>query len=218
MKYNILSWLVYLFVRVLKLTYRFKHVAIENREKAITESRSHSYVYSMWHQNVIPGMISQWGLPHYILVSASKDGDLINVTGRKMGYTGVRGSSTRGGMEALITMISKLSEGSNAAVTPDGPVGPPKKLKKGILDMAKGSGCAIVPLYGEANKYFSFNSWDKLRLPYPFSKIVIRYGKPIHIPEDIELIQYTDYRDQVVEEMNNIESLVEADLKNWNNL
>lgn len=215
---KILSWMAYLFIWCLKSSYRFKHVQNENREKAMTESASKSYIFSMWHQNVIPGMLAQWGRPHHILLSSSKDGDLLEVAARKMNYVSARGSSTRGGTEAMLKIIKALKDGHNAAITPDGPTGPAKKLKGGVLNMAKESGAAILPLYVEAARYKSFNSWDKLRLPWLFTRIIVIYGEPVYVPSDSGTKELAKIRNTITQEMERLETLAPDYLAKWNEL
>lgn len=218
MKNKILSWMAYIFVWMLKTSYRFKHVQNENRDKAMSESESKSYVFSMWHQNVIPGMLSQWGRHHHILLSSSRDGDMLEVAARKMNYVAARGSSTRGGTEAMMKIIKALKEGKNAAVTPDGPLGPPKKLKGGVLNMARESGAMILPLYVEAASFKSFNSWDKLRLPLPFTKIIVIYGEPFSVAKDAGTKDLAKTRNQITEEMERLETLAPDYLNRWSDL
>jgi lysophospholipid acyltransferase (LPLAT)-like uncharacterized protein len=215
---KILSWIAYFIIWCLKMSYRFKHVQNENRDKAMSESASKSYVFSMWHQNVIPGMLSQWGRHHHILLSSSKDGDMLEVAAKKMNYVSARGSSTRGGTEAMMKIIKALKEGFNAAVTPDGPLGPPKKLKGGVLNMARESGAAILPLYVEAASFKSFNSWDKLRLPLPFTKIIVIYGEPFYVPKEASTKELAVIRNKVTEEMARLETLVPDYLNRWSEL
>ncbi len=218
MQNKILSWMVYFFVWCLKTSYRFKHVQNENRDKAMNDSPSKSYVFSMWHQNVIPGMLAQWGRHHHILLSSSKDGDLLEVSANKMNYVPARGSSTRGGTEAMLKIIKALKDGHNAAVTPDGPTGPAKKLKGGVLNMAKESGAAILPLYVEAARFKSFNSWDKLRLPWPFTRIIVIYGEPVLVPQDSSTKDLAVIRNKVTEEMERLEGLAPDYLARWSEL
>ncbi len=87
-------------------------------------------------------------------------------------------------------MIGVLKTGIPGAVTVDGPKGPAKEVKPGIIAMAKKSDTAIIPYAPIAQSYWEFNSWDKFRLPKPFSIIDIHYGEPLIIgEEDISLYQ-----------------------------
>ena len=187
----------------------------ENQEKAVEVSKTGAYFYSLWHQNTVAGMIGQWGGPYQILLSGSKDGDLLKFTADRMGYTSVRGSSTRGGKKAMDELIIGLKAGKSAAITPDGPLGPPKVVKSGIIEMARKSGASILPLSTVANSYWTFNSWDQFRLPRPFSKIIVRYGKPITVDPDTPFESFDSIKEEISKEMNYCESLLEQDLEQW---
>ena len=98
---------------------------------------------------------------------------------KRSGWNPVRGSSSRGGSDALKKMIAGLKETQLAAHIVDGPKGPSGKVKPGAIRLAYVANAVIVPLYISAKNGWHFNSWDKFLLPKPFSKVSLRFGKMI---------------------------------------
>ena len=91
----------------------------------------------------------------------------------------VLGSTGHGGREAADELVSYLNDGYSTLIAPDGPSGPARTLKKGVLHMALQSGVPIVPLRVEASRCLRSRSWDRKKQPLPFSTIHVRVGSPI---------------------------------------
>lgn len=122
-----------------------------------------------------------------VIVSKSKDAEPVAFTCANLGHQVARGSSRskdgrdKGGRKAAEEMTGYLIDGLPGAVTVDGPKGPAKKVKPGIIVMAQKAKLPIVPYAPLARSYWEFNSWDKFRLPKPFSVIDVYYGDPIDV-------------------------------------
>ncbi|MDH3357137.1 MAG: lysophospholipid acyltransferase family protein [Desulfobacteraceae bacterium] len=114
-----------------------------------------------------------------IMISQSKDGEIVAKMALRNGWNPVRGSSSNGGMEALKKMITNLKEKKLAAHIVDGPKGPSGIVKAGVILLAHASNAVIVPLSVSAEKAWYFKSWDKFLLPKPFSKVILRFGEMI---------------------------------------
>jgi hypothetical protein len=106
----------------------------------------------------------------------------------------VRGSTNRGGTQALRESLRILKQGKSIAYTVDGPKGPIFRVKEGVIKMAQISQVPIIPMVPLARKNFDFKTWDKYQLPYLFEKTVVSYGDPIYIPRDINADEVEDYR------------------------
>ncbi len=132
-------------------------------------------VFMIWHRDQIPLTLLNKNKNIGVLVSQSKDGQLIAGPISKLGYVPVRGSSTRGGTQALRGLINHLKS-SSIAITPDGPRGPIYTIKDGLLTTAYLSKREIMPVAIDVNKEWVFKSWDKFRFPKPFSTIRMKYG------------------------------------------
>jgi lysophospholipid acyltransferase (LPLAT)-like uncharacterized protein len=114
-----------------------------------------------------------------IMISQSTDGEIVAKIALRSGWNPIRGSSSKGGMEALKKMIAHLRENKLALHIIDGPKGPSGIVKPGAIRLAHAADAVIVPFSVSAEKAWYFNSWDKFLLPKPFSKVFLRFGKMI---------------------------------------
>jgi lysophospholipid acyltransferase (LPLAT)-like uncharacterized protein len=135
-------------------------------------------IYACFHQDDLSC------LPYFadknicILISNSKDGQILASAVEFMGYQTVRGSSHRGGVAGLLAGMRKVIEGHKMTIAVDGPRGPIYKVKEGITAVSDKSKRPIVPVRGYPKKKFVFKkSWNKATLPYPFTKIILKVGK-----------------------------------------
>jgi lysophospholipid acyltransferase (LPLAT)-like uncharacterized protein len=115
-----------------------------------------------------------------VMVSSSKDGELIAGPLSELGYVPVRGSSSFMGSSAMREMI-KISQKISLAITPDGPKGPCYTFHPGLFQIAYLAKIPIVAVAVNADKEWLFNSWDKFRFPKPFAKLTIIYSDPIQV-------------------------------------
>jgi lysophospholipid acyltransferase (LPLAT)-like uncharacterized protein len=143
-----------------------------------------SLLFALWHGDYFPIFSYARDSGVCVFVSRSPDGEILArlLTGR--GYRVVRGSNTRGGIRAMIDLARVVNEGHDAAVAVDGPRGPVERVKPGIVLLAKLTGCPIVPLGTGISRCKQFASWDRFRLPLPFSRTVISVGNAIQVPPD----------------------------------
>ena len=132
--------------------------------------------------------------PHHpaIMISQSKDGEIISGVAERCGWRTIRGSSSKGGKAALKEIIRHMKSSSLAAHIVDGPRGPATIVKPGVIYMSKFTGAAIVPFYVVADKAWYFNSWDHFFIPKPFSKVTLQFGKiifpkPTEQQDDLEI-------------------------------
>jgi hypothetical protein len=117
-----------------------------------------------------------------VLASRSNDGDVVSNFMGRFGLEAVRGSSSRGGAEALRLLARSLGEGRDAVVVPDGPRGPRETVKPGLVALARVSGAPIVPVALGASRSWRLRSWDEFSIPKPFARCVVRFGDPIRVP------------------------------------
>ena len=116
-----------------------------------------------------------------LMISQSKDGDIIASIAEKSGWHTVRGSSSRDGGRALKEMIGQLQLTGLAAHVVDGPRGPAGIIKAGAVSLARTAGAVVGPLYTTADRAWYFNSWDRFMFPKPFAKVTIRFGEMLDL-------------------------------------
>jgi len=142
-------------------------------------------LFSLWHGRMFLPIQAHRHQGIVTMASQSEDGEIIARWLEKNGYRVVRGSTSRGGGEALRQMVRQVRSGRHAALTVDGPKGPPRVVQPGVLQLARLTGAWILPItYSSARPRF-FQSWDRYLLPKPFSRNVVAYGEPFPIPDDL---------------------------------
>jgi lysophospholipid acyltransferase (LPLAT)-like uncharacterized protein len=139
-------------------------------------------LWTLWHETILMSVWYHRDQDVHVMISASRDGELISRIARFFGYMPIRGSSSRGGREALNEIIHHFKEGHRCAITPDGPRGPRREIKMGVLNIARMTGCPVVPFAFEAEHCWRLKSWDRFIIPKPFSRAVFVYGNPIRVP------------------------------------
>lgn len=148
------------------------------------ETRGH-FLYAFWHEHLLfPTAIRFRGRFH-VLISRHADGELIAQVCQHLGYATVRGSTTRGGAQALRELVDK-GRGSHLMVTPDGPRGPRRQVQPGIVFAASRTGLPIVPVGVAYRRCWRARSWDRFAVPYPGTVAVAVVGEPIPVPPDAD--------------------------------
>ncbi|MCU0588472.1 MAG: lysophospholipid acyltransferase family protein [Syntrophobacteraceae bacterium] len=144
-------------------------------------------IYCSWHQRWYAGitLMPRRG-PISIMVSQSQDGDFISEMIMGLGWRVARGSSSRGGMKALRELLGYIRQGVAVGHIVDGPRGPFGQVKPGLLTLAQLSGMPIVPMVISPQSKWTFRSWDRFMIPKPFSRILIRFDEPVHVPRKLD--------------------------------
>lgn len=190
---QILFLLIYLLAKLLSKTYRYEFIQIEREKEAKDLSKNQNYVIALWHQNLFASLCSysKRKTSFVIIVSSSKDGDLIAYPIEKFGHLTARGSSSRNGIQALKSALKIMQRSYPAAVTIDGPRGPLHSVKPGVFQLARLSQAPVLPYVCYPENYWSFKkSWDQFRLPKPFTRIICSYGTPFLINKASDSEQY----------------------------
>lgn len=162
-------------------------------------------IFVGWHEHV---MTSAWMFRRRdvaILASQSQDGEYLARLNRMLGFYPVRGSSSRGGVRGMRQLIRALEDGHDVLLGPDGPRGPAKECKAGVILLAKYSGLPIVPCAGYASRCKHLKSWDRTVFPLPFSTITLGYGEPILVPRDADKATIAEYQISVRDALNSLQ-------------
>ncbi len=118
-----------------------------------------------------------------VLISMSRDGDYATAVVNHFKQDAVRGSTSRGARSAIRELRSRVKQGNNLILTPDGPRGPAFLVHHGgIIKLSQMTGAPIIPASYDANRKKTLNSWDKFIIPLPFSKVHMAFGEPITVP------------------------------------
>ena len=164
-------------------TVRWREVALGPTVVPTTPGLRDCYIYAFWHENMLLPARLYGGLGVRVLVSQHADGQLITEIIRRLGYRAVRGSTTRGGVQAVRTMVSGSRDG-HLVITPDGPRGPRREAKPGLVYVASRTGLPIVPTGVGYDRPCRAGSWDRFAVPRPFSRAVLVTDEPIVVPAD----------------------------------
>jgi lysophospholipid acyltransferase (LPLAT)-like uncharacterized protein len=180
-------------IRLWMATVRTRWVFLDGVEHP-TDPNRRPYIYAFWHETMLlPATVQT---PIRVLISTHADGELIAQTCRRLGYEVVRGSSTRHGQEALLGLC-RGGEGKHVAFTPDGPRGPRRQVKAGLLYLASRTGIPIVPVGVGFSQPWRARSWDRFALPRPFSRAWFVYGAAVTVPPGLDREKLEPYRRQV---------------------
>lgn len=181
-QFALLAWAAFIVIRVvgrsLRVTFSWEDGSIGSMDKV------YPGIYPFWHRCVIG---ATWIFRHRnfaVLTSQSRDGEFIARVIRRFGYVPIRGSSSRGGQRGLLEMNSFVQNGGGAAFTIDGPRGPRFVAKKGPVLLARTTGVPITAFYVAMEKAWTFNSWDLMMVPKPFSRAYVRVARKIFVPRD----------------------------------
>lgn len=181
---RLVPYLAYAYVTLVGRTTRLTTVRGELRDGLRAQGRR--FIYAFWHQRQVYLTWTHRGDPAAVLVSRSKDGEMIAETMRLSRMSSVRGSSTRGGVIAAREMMEVFESGRDLAITPDGPRGPAREVKDGVIFLAQKLGAPILPLApGLSRKHVFEKAWDRFHVPLPFGRASLVYGEPIEVgPND----------------------------------
>jgi hypothetical protein len=171
-----------LLIRAVGATLRF---TVEGREHWDEAARGGGLpIYTFWHDRIFAGTYFFRGRRIVIMTSQSFDGEYIARFIQRLGYGAVRGSSTRGGVGALVELARLVRRGCPAGFSIDGPRGPRHVAKMGALLLAKKTGQAVLPFGVNAERFWRLKSWDGMQIPKPFSRVRVRFAPPIRVPAD----------------------------------
>lgn len=205
----VLSYFATFGLRLLFLTLRVRHFKVVDDATPYSRPVGHQrFTFSMWHDQIVMAVFSSrtWNLAG--LISQHRDGGYLADSVLIAGIQPVRGSTSRGGAEAVSEILSRPD--LHLAMTPDGPRGPRRKMKEGIIFISSRSGRPIVPTALVCSRQWSVpGSWTDMAIPKPFSQVVLIAGTPITIPIDVPREEMMAWAEFVSDEMDRLELLAE---------
>jgi lysophospholipid acyltransferase (LPLAT)-like uncharacterized protein len=168
-------------------------------------------IVAFWH-NRLAMMPICWPsrAPFHMLISSHPDGRLIASTIAHFGVGSIAGSSTRGGSEAIRSLVRTLRNGESVGVTPDGPRGPRMTAEGGVLALARLAGVPILPVAVSVSSRIVLGTWDRLIIPLPFGRGAVIWGQPITVPRDADDNQLAQLRSKLEEDLIRVSAEADA--------
>lgn len=171
------SWIIRLIGPTLRVS-----ISYEDGAQQTLDQRP--LIGSFWHSCIIPSTYICRNLGVRVMSSNSYDGEYMGRIIHKFGFVAVKGSSSRNAVRALLGLRRALADGWTVAFTLDGPRGPRHKVKPGPVALARSSGVPLTMFHAAVDKAWVLNSWDRMMIPLPFSRVLLRFGKLIPVPTD----------------------------------
>ena len=175
----------FLAIRLIGSTIKWETDGVEEHLEAVERS-GRLPIYCLWHDRIFAGTYFLRDRRIVVITSQSLDGEYIARFLKRFGYGTVRGSSTRGGVKALVEMIRCMRSGLPMAFTVDGPKGPRYEAKKGAVLLAKKTGNPMLPFSVELERSWTVKSWDRMQIPKPFTRARFLVATPIYVPIDAD--------------------------------
>jgi len=149
-------------------------------------AEGHQPIMAFWHGRILPATYYFRRRGIVVITSENFDGEWIARIIERFGFGTARGSSSRGGLKALLQLTREMTAGKPAGFTVDGPRGPARVAQPGAVWLAKATGNPVLPFHLEARKHWTLRSWDRTQIPKPFSTVSIVIGEPFYVPRDAD--------------------------------
>ncbi|MEO8586703.1 MAG: DUF374 domain-containing protein [Acidobacteriota bacterium] len=175
-----LGVLVFFAITVYRWTLRLTIVGEEHRHAV--RARGKKPLHAIWHQRMVGGILAHRGEGYVTMASKSDDGEIIATFLRYWGFRAARGSSSRDGDVASAEFLDALRAAPGGALTPDGPRGPARRCKRGILMLAEQGNALVLPSSASSSRPRFLSSWDRFLFPLPFSRCVVVFGPALERP------------------------------------
>ncbi|MGC2064376.1 MAG: lysophospholipid acyltransferase family protein [Thermodesulfovibrionales bacterium] len=203
---NLLPVVIYFGTRVLYATMR---VTFRGMEIPVSfHQKNRGVILAFWHSMILMATSFPYrGNGAHVLVSRHGDGELIGRVIKHCGFFLVRGSSSKGGKEALHELVTLIRGNRDVAITPDGPRGPAEEVKPGIAQLARLTGAPVIPLAFSGSRLKILRTWDRFRIPWPFSRVVYVCGEPLYYQEGEE---FEDFRKRIETALREITAQADA--------
>lgn len=174
------SFFITQYVRLVWATSKWDVVGKEHIH--FCREKNQSIIACFWHGRLLM-MFKSWLVQHklHMLISNHPDGQIIARTTQHFGFGWIAGSSSKGGLRALLNILKVLKTGESVGVTPDGPRGPRYQVGLNVIQMARLGKVALLPISYSARRGIFMKSWDRFFLPFPFSRGVFIYGPIIDV-------------------------------------
>jgi hypothetical protein len=199
----------YWFIRLIGPTLR---VCVSREEGAQQSVGQRPLVLNFWHASIIPATYLFRDAGIRVMSSNSYDGEYMGRIIREFGFVAVKGSSSRNAVRALLGLRRALQDGWTVAFSLDGPRGPRYKVKPGPVALARSSGVPLTMFHMAVDRAWVLNTWDRLIIPKPFSRVLMRFGKLIPVPADASDEHLDRYQQQLQDALDRVCEFAEANV------
>jgi lysophospholipid acyltransferase (LPLAT)-like uncharacterized protein len=187
-------------------------VCVSREEGAQETVEQRPLIGSFWHACIIPATYLCRNLGVRVMSSNSYDGEYMGRIIRKFGFVAVKGSSSRNAVRALLGLRRALQEGWSVAFSLDGPRGPRYKVKPGPVALGRSSGVPLTVFHTAVDKAWVLNTWDRLIIPKPFSRVLMRFGKLITVPREASDEDLERYQAELQSSLDRVREFAEANI------
>ena len=199
----------YWFIRLIGPTLR---VCVSREEGAQQTIEQRPLIGSFWHACIIPATYMCRNLGVRVMSSNSYDGEYMGRIIRRFGFVAVKGSSSRNAVRALLGLRRALRDGWSVAFTLDGPRGPRYKVKPGPVALARSSGVSMTMFHMAVDRAWVLNTWDRLIIPKPFSRVLVRFGKLIPVPENASDSDLERHQQELQDSLDRVREFADANV------
>ena len=200
----------YWFIRLIGPTLR---VCVSREEGAQQTVDQRPLIISFWHACIIPATYLFRNVGIRVMSSNSYDGEYMGRIIHKFGFVAVKGSSSRNAVRALLGLRRALKESWSVAFSIDGPRGPRYKVKPGPVSLARSSGAPMATFHIAVERAWVLNTWDRLIIPKPFSRVLLRFGKLIPVPSDASDVDLERYQQDLQDSLDRVREFAEGNIK-----
>jgi len=181
---QLISTCGYRLIALLGSTLRWRTEGLAHLDAIVASGRQP--VMAFWHGRILPAtyFFRQKGI--VVITSENFDGEWIAGIIERFGYGTARGSTSRGGMRALLQLSRDMASGRPAGFTVDGPRGPARVAQPGAVWLAKATGNPVLPFHLEADRHWTLRSWDRTQIPRPFATVALAVGEPFSVPSEAD--------------------------------
>ncbi|MGA2389253.1 MAG: lysophospholipid acyltransferase family protein [Candidatus Sulfotelmatobacter sp.] len=207
---RVIITLGYWFIRLVGPTLR---VCLSHEEGGQETVGQRPLVGSFWHAGIIPATYLFRDQGVRVMSSNSYDGEYMGRIIRKFGFVAVKGSSSRNAVRALLGLRRALQEGWTVAFSLDGPRGPRYKVKPGPVALGRSSGVPLSAFHIAVDKAWVLNTWDRLIIPKPFSRVLMRFAKLIVVPPDTDEADLARYEQRLQDSLDRAREFAEVHIR-----
>jgi lysophospholipid acyltransferase (LPLAT)-like uncharacterized protein len=200
----------YGFIRLIGPTLR---ICVSREEGAQQTVGQRPLVLNFWHACIIPATYLFRNCGIRVMSSNSYDGEYMGRIIHKFGFVAVKGSSSRNAVRALLGLRRALQQGWSVAFSLDGPRGPRHKVKPGPVALSRSSSVPMSTFHIAVERAWVLNTWDRLIIPKPFSRVLLRFGKLVPAPANATDEDLERYQQGLQDSLDRVREFAEANIQ-----